>query len=638
MKLQSYSIVLVALVLPALVNGFPDQSCRDPLSQICSGNDESGFILDELNEIYRKLRNSRTTAEWDYRTNITDANQEEMLAVSSEAAIESKQLALRVKNLGYPDNLQDEVHRREAIELSDLGHAVLRESDYKELTMAITNMEKNYATAAACSFTDRTNCTLTLEPFIQERLSNSRDPEELEHYWREWHDKAGTPAKEDFKKYVELANKGARLNNFTSYAEYWIHFYEDENFEENLDAAFARILPFYRQLHAYVRYRLKEVYGESVVPPNGNIPMHLLGNMWAQDWANIIDLTIPFPEKPFIDITPEMRRQGYTVQKIFEMGDDFFTSLNLTKLPESFWNLSMLERPEDRDVVCHASAWDFYQNSDVRIAMCTEIDSHYFYVVHHELGHIQYYLQYQNQPASLRGAPNPGFHEAVGDMIALSVKSAKHLNSVGLLDKPVLDEQSRINELFNMALEKIIFLPFSYTLDKYRLAIFRGEIDPAKWNCAFWQMRSEYSGVEPPVVRTDNDFDPPAKYHVSADVEYLRYFNSFIFQFQFHKALCTMAGQFEANNPELPLDNCDIYKSKKAGNAFREFLAAGNTKHWKVLLNDLTGSSVLDPRDLLEFFKPLNDWLVAENRRLNIPIGWDTTDKVASDCCPVFST
>lgn len=253
------------------------------------------------------------------------------------------------------------------------------------------------------------------------------------------------------RKFFDCSHTNFLLfSDYTSYADYWIHFYEDSNFEKHLDQVFQAILPFYREIHRFVRHRLGQHYGTDVVPEKGNIPVHLLGNMWAQNWDEVVELLKPYPNISFVDVTGEMKKQDFTVKKMFELGDEFFTSLGLRALPTTFWNLSVLEKPEDRIIVCHASAWDLFENSDVRIKMCTEIDTHYLYVVHHELGHIQYYLQYEKQATPFRGAPNPGFHEAVGDVIALSVSSTKHLNAIGLSSVAELDEQSRINELFKM--------------------------------------------------------------------------------------------------------------------------------------------------------------------------------------------
>ncbi|XP_061387294.1 angiotensin-converting enzyme-related protein-like [Musca vetustissima] len=595
----------------------------------CSGDfPEVREFFQREGELLRQRRREEFLAAWEYNTNVTEENRLNMIAVSARNAVENLKAAQLVRQKHYRD-LSDPCLKRLAEYAGEIGAEILSPEDLNVLLNAVSSMQSNYASTKVCSYKDPKDCSLTLEPHVQERLSKSRDPKELAHYWKEWYDKAGTPMRDNFAKYVELSNKAAKLNNFTSAAEYWIHMYEDPEFEKNLDSVYQAILPLYRELHGYVRQRLSQHYGKEVVSPNGNLPMHLLGNMWGQQWDEIIDLLKPYPNKEFVDVTSEMKKQKYTVEKLFELGDEFFKSLGMSALPQSFWNLSVIEKPADRTIVCHASAWDFFQDSDVRIKMCTEVDTHYLYVVHHELGHIQYYLQYEKQPTVFRGAPNPGFHEAVGDVIALSVSSAKHLNTIGLSPETELDEESRINELFRTSLKKIVFLPFAYTMDKYRYAVFRNEIDEHNWNCAFWQMRSEYTGIEPPVYRNDSDFDPPAKYHVSADVEYLRYFAAHIFQFQFHKAMCTKAGQYVKGDREKTLDNCDIYKSKEAGSAFSRFLSAGASRHWTEVLKEFTGDSTMDPSALLEYFEPLRVWLKEENRKQNVPVGWGLTDNLS---------
>lgn len=248
-----------------------------------------------------------------------------------------------------------------------------------------------------------------------------------------------------------------KFSGYDFYADYWKHYYEDPDFENNVRAVY-KAIPFYQQLHGYVRFCLFQHYGPDVIAVKGNIPIHLLGNMWGQQWDNVMDLLTPYPNAPTIDVTGEMKRQGYTVKKMFQLGDEFFQSMGLRALPSSFWELSMLEKPDKRSAVCHASAWDFYGDSDVRIKMCTEVNAHYLYVVHHELGHIQYYLQYEHMPTPFRGAANPGFHEAVGDVIALSVGTPKHLHAIGLSNVDRSNEQSRINELFRLVVDPHIIL------------------------------------------------------------------------------------------------------------------------------------------------------------------------------------
>ena len=298
--------------------------------------------------------------------------------------------------------------------------------------------------------------------------------------------------------------------------------------------------------------------------------MHLLGNLWGQQWDNIADLVIPYPDKPSLDVTEEMIRQNYTPLKMFQMGDEFFTSMNMTKLPDQFWDKSMIEKPNDgRELICHASAWDFSIPNDVRIKQCTRVDMENFIIIHHELGHIQYYLQYQHQPIAFRNGANPGFQEAVGDVLALSVGTPKHLERIGLLKNFQYDEENQINQFVRMGMAKFAFLPFAYTMDKFRWGIFRNEIKAENGNCDFWNYRIQYGGIEPPVVRTNLDFDITAKYHTVADVEYLRYFVSFVTQFQFYKSACILAGQYEEENPDKLLNNCDIYGSAEAGNVMK---------------------------------------------------------------------
>lgn len=237
------------------------------------------------------------------------------------------------------------------------------------------------------------------------------------------------------------------------------------------------------------------------------------------------------------------------------------------------------------------------------IKQCTRVNMDDLFTVFHEMGHIYYFLQYRDQPHIFRDGANPGFHEAIGDTFALSASTPKYLESVGLLKDYVRDEETKINELYGQALTKIVFLPFAYSLDQYRWALFRGQVPSDEYNCRFWQMRVQASGITPPVQRYKEDFDPPAKYHVSGDVEYLRYtffrnFSSifygcwdilieinwfsrfflpntrsyvlsFILQFQFHKGACVLAGEYDPNNSSSVLSDCDISGSANAGNAMK---------------------------------------------------------------------
>uniref|UniRef100_A0A1L8DR16 Angiotensin-converting enzyme n=1 Tax=Nyssomyia neivai TaxID=330878 RepID=A0A1L8DR16_9DIPT len=583
--------------------------------------------LKEINEELNRKKNYNTVAAWAYASNITEENLKLMNDVSVETAKYYKELASELKGFNAKEYKSEDL-KRQIKKLSKLGYSALPSDKYKELLQAITWMESNYAKVKVCSYKDPKKCDLALEPEITEILIKSRDPEELKYYWKQWYDKAGTPTRESFNKYVQLNSEAAKLDGFKSGAESWLYEYEDDTFEKQLEDIFAQIRPLYEQLHAYVRFKLREKYGDGVVSEKGPIPMHILGNMWGQTWSEVAPILVPYPEKKLLDVTDEMVKQGYTPLSMFQKGDEFFQSLNMTKLPKDFWDYSILEKPTDgRELICHASAWDFYTKDDVRIKQCTRVTMDQFFTVHHELGHIQYYLQYQHQPSVYREGANPGFHEAVGDVLSLSVSSPKHLEKVGLLKDFKFDEESQINQLLNLALDKLAFLPFAYTVDKYRWGVFRGEIPSEEFNCKFWEMRAFYGGIEPPVERSEEDFDPPAKYHISSDVEYLRYLVSFIVQFQFHQAVCEKAGQFVPNDPEKTLLNCDIYQSPEAGNAFKEMLQLGSSKPWPEAMEILTGQRKMDASALIEYFRPLSEWLAKKNKELGAYVGWEKSTK-----------
>ncbi|XP_055848353.1 angiotensin-converting enzyme-like [Episyrphus balteatus] len=605
---------------------------------LCHGNsifrpkseEEAAQYLQNINVELNKQTNLDSEANWAYTSNITDENERVKNELSAKTAKFKKQIAEDLKQYDW-QNFRDSDLKRQFKKLGMLGYAALSEEDYDELLSTLSMMDSNYAKVRVCSYIDRMNCEMQLEPELTEILATSRDPEELAYYWKMWYDKAGTPTRKSFDRYVELNTKAAELNNFTSGAELWLDAYEDETIEQQLEDIYSEIRPLYEQIHGYVRWRLRQVYGDKVVSEKGPIPMHLLGNMWAQKWGNIADITAPFPAKPSIDVTDEMVRQGYDSKKMFQLADEFFQSLNLKKLPKAFWEKSIIEKPTDgRDLICHASAWDFFLIDDVRIKQCTRVTQNQLTTVHHEQGHIQYYLQYQHLPHVYRTGANPGFHEAVGDVMALSFSTPKHLEKIGLLKDYKNDEEARLNKMFLTALDKIVFLPFAFTMDKYRWALFRGQVKNGNWNCAFWKLREEYSGIEPPIVRTEKDFDAPAKYHVSADVEYLRYLVSFIIQFQFYKSACIKAGQYDPTNPELPLDNCDFYGSAEAGKAFEKMLSMGASKPWPDAMEAFTGERKMTGKAIADYFEPLRVWLEAENIKNKVHIGWSKSDKCRS--------
>jgi peptidyl-dipeptidase A len=384
-----------------------------------------------------------------------------------------------------------------------------------------------------------------------------------------------------------------------------------DEFTKELDRLWDQVRPLYLKLHAYTRLKLREKYGD-LVPANGPIPAHLLGNIWAQDWTNIYSLVAPPNADPGFNLTDILKKRKTPALEMVRTGEHFYTSLGFAPLPKTFWERSLLVRPKDREVVCHASAWDVDFVEDVRIKMCIEQTAEDFTTIHHELGHNFYQRAYKDQPVLFRDSANDGFHEAIGDTIALSV-TPEYLVKIKLLDKAP-DTSRDLGLLMNKSLEKIAFLPFGLLVDEWRWKVFSGEIKPESYNTAWWDLRLKYQGVAPPSARGEEFFDAGAKYHVPDNTPYTRYFLASILQFQFHRALSKIAGC------TLPLNRCSTYESQEAGRRLSAMLSMGQSRPWPDALETLTGSRQMDATAIIEYFAPLSKWL--DDQLKGKPLGW----------------
>jgi peptidyl-dipeptidase A len=444
-------------------------------------------------------------------------------------------------------------------------------------------------------------------------LRESRDPAEMLDVWTGWH-RISRPMKAGYTRFVDLGNQGARDAGFGDLGEMWRAKYDQtpEEFSRTVEGLWQQVAPLYTELHAYVRRKLREKYGDDVVPKDGPVPAHLFGNMWAQSWEHLFPLLAPPGADPGFDLTPILQSRGTDPVGMVKFAERFFVSLGLDPLPSTFWQRSMLSRPRDRDVVCHASAWDVDAEDDLRIKMCIDITQEEFHVIHHELGHNYYQRAYRHQPYLFRDGAHDGFHEAVGDTISLSVTPA-YLKAVGLLETvpgPVKD----LGLLLHKALEKVAFLPFALLVDRWRWDVFSGKVGPDDYTGSWWRLRRQYQGVAPPVPRTEDDFDPGAKFHVPANTPYMRYFLAAILQFQFHRGLAKAIGW------SGPIHRCSIYDQKEAGKRLNAMLEMGASRPWPDALEAITGERAMDGSAFREYFRPLEEWLKKENR--SAPVGW----------------
>ena len=446
---------------------------------------------------------------------------------------------------------------------------------------------------------------------LEEKMGTVRNASDLQEMWTSWHTNVGRPMRPDYARLVEIANQGAKELGFSDTGAMWRSRYDmsPDEFAAMTDRLWNEVKPLYDQLHCYTRDRLNKKHGAAIQPASGPIRSDLLGNMWAQEWGNIYDVVAP-PGTGDVgyDLTDLLVRNKYTPEKIVRTGEAFFSSLGFAPLPETFWTRSMITAPRDREVVCHASAWDVDNIEDLRIKMCTKVNADDFVTVHHELGHNYYQRAYNKQPFLYLDSANDGFHEAIGDMIALSV-TPEYLVQVGLLPRnKVPSAEKDVGLLLRQAMDKVAFLPFGLLVDKWRWRVFSGEVAPANYQAGWDALRLQYQGIAPPTQRTEQDFDPGAKYHIPASVPYTRYFLARILQFQFYKAACDMSGW------KGPLHRCSFYGNKEVGQRLNAMLAMGGSRPWPEALEAFTGTREMSGRPMLEYFAPLQGWLEQQNR------------------------
>ena len=474
--------------------------------------------------------------------------------------------------------------------------------DRAELATIATFMQSTYGKGKYCPPRLKGKC-LNL-PDMYQILAKSRDHKELLDIWTGWR-KVSPPMRDKFARYVELGNAGAKSLGFADLGDLWKSRYDmtPDQFEAEVDRLWGQVKPLYDDLHCHVRAKLQDKYGKRVVPDGQPIPAHLLGNMWAQDWANIYDLVAPTKEKGF-DLTAALVKRKVDAVGMAKFAEGFFTSLGLDALPKTFWERSMLVKPPGREVVCHASAWNLDWLDDLRIKMCIRTNEEDFTTIHHELGHNYYQRAYNKLAPLFRDSANDGFHEALGDTISLSV-TAKYLRKMKLTNS---EPKGQLNALMKRAMEKVAFLPFGVVIDSWRWRVFNGRIKPADYNKGWWELRQKYQGVAAPAPRSEANFDPGAKFHIPANVPYTRYFLAHILQFQFHKALCEVSGH------KGPLHQCSIYGNKEAGERLNAMMKMGLSRPWPEALKALTGSDKMDATAILGYFKPLHDWLKKQNK------------------------
>jgi peptidyl-dipeptidase A len=596
--------------------------------------EEAQAFVRQLDTDLRKLWMARDRTSWvnmNFITDDTDVVASSAEEVSMEYLSRKIREARRFEGLKLPDDVA-----RQLMLLKLAGTpAPDNVKERAELASELTTMSSLYGKGKYCPQrlqSSKTPCLALGE--LQDIIEKSRKYDELLDAWTGWHAIA-PPIKPHFERYVTLANKGAQEIGFADLGQQWRSGYDmaPDQFEAETERLWAQVKPLYDELHCYVRARLRKQYGADKIPEKAPIPAHVLGNMWAQEWQNIFELVAPFPKEPKLDVSARLEarrdaavkaalkgakndRERMSASRKAELdaavdmvrtGERFFTSLGFDPLPKSFFERSLFIKPVDHEVVCHASAWDIGSTNDLRIKMCIKPNEEDLVTVHHELGHIFYYSQYYTLPILFQSGANDGFHEGIGDTLALSV-TPKYLKDLGLIDQLPKNDNARLNLQMKDALDKIAFLPFGLLIDKWRWDVFAGKTPPGKYNEAWWALRTRYQGVAAPAARSERDFDAGAKYHIPGNTPYTRYFLARILQFQFHRALCRAAGH------NGPLDQCSIYGNGAAGEKLRAMLRMGATRPWPEALKAVSGETQMDPSAMVEYFAPLRTFLQEQNK------------------------
>jgi peptidyl-dipeptidase A len=598
------STVSVLALVALLVTGAPALGKKNSGSNVSA--DADMFVANAEKQLAAdSVLNNR--AQWINETYITDDSD----AIASEFGARSTELNVRLaKEAARFDDARDlapDTRRKlDLLKLSITLPAPDTPGAADELSTIKTRLQSTYGKGRG---------TLKGKEIggsdIEAAMGTDRNPAELKEMWTSWHDAVGKPMKGDYVRMVQIANKGAAELGYKDVGAMWRAGYDmsAEDFARTMDRLWAQVKPLYEQLHCYTRARLSAKYGAAVQKPTGPIRADLLGNMWAQEWGNIYDIVAPKGAGDIgYDTGDLLKAQNYDLVKMVKTGEGFYTSLGFAPLPDSFWQRSQIVKPADREVVCHASAWDIDNLDDLRIKMCTKVVSDDFVTIHHELGHNFYQRAYNKQPYLFKNGANDGFHEAIGDFIALSI-TPDYLVQIGLLDPAkVPSEDKDTGLLLRQAMDKVAFLPFGLLMDKWRWGVFNGSIKPQDYNAAWTALRLQYQGVVPPVDRPDDAFDPGAKFHIPGNTPYARYFLARILQFQFYKAACDQAGWTG------PLHRCSFYGNKEVGAKLDAMLAMGQSKPWPDALEAFTGSREMDGSAMLAYFAPLMTWLQEQNK------------------------
>ncbi len=589
-------------------------SCAPSSEKSNMKEDLDNFLLDVEKE-YKEESPVINSASWISSNFITYDSQKVIADYGTRYTLKSLETSRRAADFNNVDTSPEQKRMLNILKSSFVMPPPFDTNLAKELSEITTSLEAMYGNGEYCY--EDGHC-FDLEGF-EAIIDKSRNPNQLLSAWRGWHE-IGKPMKPMYMRMVEIGNQGSKDLGYEGLSDLWFSKYDmpAQDFLNETDRVWEEVKPLYDALHCHARAKLNDYYGDDIVSKSGPLPVHLLGNMWGQSWSNIYDIIYTENSKSnSIDVTKIIEEKLLSEIDMVEYAEDFFISIGFKALPETFWERSLFVKPKDRAVVCHASAWNLDPaNNDLRIKMCIEKNEEDFITIHHELGHIFYYQAYNHLPYLFQGGANDGFHEAFGDLLTLSI-TPDYLMNIGFIseDEATNAKKDPIGLLMKQALEGVVVVPWALMLDKWRSGVFNGEIDESNLNSSWWNLREHYQGISTSGERSEEYFDPGAKYHIPGNTPYTRYYLARIMQYQFHEALCKEMG-FDG-----PLHECSIYGNKVAGDKIISTMALGESQPWQDTFENLTGTRKLSGKSILSYYAPLKDWL--DNQNKDRTCGWN---------------
>ncbi|VDK44288.1 unnamed protein product [Anisakis simplex] len=638
----------------------PEHSIKDPA---LAKKWMDGYSVEAQKVLYQV-----TTAGWSYVTSVShltkqlfdEADQVEkklsFFEVLSEfvkaTSKQAKQFDLSV--------IEDPILRKQFEILSIDGVNALDDASLQEYSDIQAAINKKITDAAICELDHSPPCVLK-HADLPSILAREKNAKNAKHIWLMWRATISPQLAPSYERLMELTNQGATLNGFSNGGAMWRSPYDLSiesgrpklNMLDEMNRLFDQILPFYKQLHAYVRRQLTGVFGiENTVElsKDGPIPAHLLKSLIGDDWTALYYDTRPFEsdDTRSEEINANLHRLNYTSKAMFIQAYKYFKQLGFGKLPHTLWTKSVFSRTWSKDMVCNpAVAYDMrdVNANDYRIKACVQPNENDFKRAHKLMAHLYYEYLYREQPFPLREAANPSTLMALINAFANLATNIDYLKSLAMLcyldfvvygpplwfllfscEEHEVDiikllptgasngHAAQVNMLYLEALEQFVKLPYDLVVDVWRFNIFDGKTTKETWNDDWWKLREHYQGLKGPSHQA-TDFDAIVSPAISQKHSpAIRHFVSYIMQFQFMKALC--------NNKTTNLnEGCRLQKSAVAN--VKRVMMAGSSINWMDALKMITGSEQLDAKPLLEYYEPLISWLGNANEHDQVVVGWD---------------